>query len=208
MKKQILKSALIALAGVGLMAGSAMASPLPSMTGSIQLGGIATLEDAAGNAVNDYTLAKQIDFLDITQSIPTNMSVASGLGTFAGIPVWPTTVAGIIYDFTFLPNLSPAPTKLWEFNWAGNTFEFNMTSIAVDAVTNNSISLIGQGMIEAASTYEDTPGQWKFSIQNGGITNFQWSASQTASPVPEPATMLLFGVGIAGLAGVARRKKN
>jgi hypothetical protein len=28
------------------------------------------------------------------------------------------------------------------------------------------------------------------------------------NPVPEPATMLLFGTGIAGLAGIARRKRN
>lgn len=29
-----------------------------------------------------------------------------------------------------------------------------------------------------------------------------------AAPVPEPATMLLFGTGIAGLAGIARRKRD
>lgn len=37
------------------------------------------------------------------------------------------------------------------------------------------------------------------------VTTLIWAKS---APVPEPATMLLFGAGIAGLAAVGRRKRS
>jgi hypothetical protein len=44
---------------------------------------------------------------------------------------------------------------------------------------------------------------------HGGLTCFdlQLTADVNRSPVPEPGTLLLFGTGIAGLAGLARKKR-
>ncbi len=50
----------------------------------------------------------------------------------------------------------------------------------------------------------DDDGKWVHSTNDGyGLDGFS-----TVSPVPEPATLMLFGLGMAGLAGIARRRKE
>ena len=49
-------------------------------------------------------------------------------------------------------------------------------------------------------------GAWRltFDALSGSVSNVR--GGYTPDPVPEPATMLLFGTGLAGLAGLRRRQ--
>lgn len=59
----------------------------------------------------------------------------------------------------------------------------------------------------AAAGYLTTPGSFTFSTQDSGPVTFSATAMATPSAdTPEPTSLLLFGTGVLGLAGVASRK--
>jgi hypothetical protein len=43
---------------------------------------------------------------------------------------------------------------------------------------------------------------------HGGPERFKWSANGDTTATPEPATMVLLGTGLAGIAGAVRRKRK
>ncbi|MCD4676205.1 MAG: PEP-CTERM sorting domain-containing protein [Desulfobacula sp.] len=91
--------------------------------------------------------------------------------------------------------------------WIDN-IEFSITGEVITGVTINEIGMIpGTPIISWTDnslhiTYEP-PSYFNFDMSK--IDEFQIVTSGS-SPVPEPATMVLFGFGLLGLAGTSRRK--
>ncbi|HEB49263.1 MAG TPA: PEP-CTERM sorting domain-containing protein [Desulfobulbus sp.] len=215
MKKTFLRSAVIALAGVGLMAGSAGATPILTISdGSSTV----TIQDGVGNSLDGIiSYSGSIGAWDVTMSLASSYPAIGTLGApemhLTGSSValtdggtltftfedkfssWNNDLDGLISSFggygsgnvTFSTYLDDV--QLANFGPVSGAFSDSMVSMVVPDYPDDYILKI-VGVI-------DNPASGLATSFDGGI-----------APVPEPATMLLFGTGLAGLAGVVRKKKK
>jgi hypothetical protein len=87
------------------------------------------------------------------------------------------------------------------FTYAG--WQLDLTTLIIDSnTTPGFLHLSGSGMV-SGNGYQNTDATWSFSANNSKT----YSMNVTAVPaVPVPAAVWLFGSGLIGLAGIARRK--
>jgi len=150
--------------------------------------------------VTTLTNAVALDFTSSgvpTPNIVGPMSIDGGTGTFAGI-----VGTGTIQDFCFVPGscgiYSSQPNAFWQTSAGGASFD--LLSVTTPFKSVDALTLVGTGLFRIPG-FDNTPGTFSMAVTNAG-TAFSFSATETAKPIPEPASLVLFGLG---MIGVARR---
>lgn len=161
------------------------------------------------------------DFATFTGSGVTHATVESAGGTWlsAGIPSFP-----FFLDFDLGAGQGVLSLALWN-GTAGNTadisgfsvFTSSVADFSVSTLAGNFINPIGVGGPEPVTVFDliDSVGQYVRLQVNSyygnscctGIGEVAWDVGSVTA-VPEPATLGLFGLGLAGLVLLRRRAKG
>ncbi|MFH1215967.1 MAG: PEP-CTERM sorting domain-containing protein [Pseudomonadota bacterium] len=193
MKKVFAKGLALAFLGSMVMAGNAMALTIDHGTMLTMIDGNADQDVTADLMFSGFTAGYEFGYYLGSDN------VFNSLGPINFV----NFVGGTVVDFAFRNIVSNNIYRASE-DLMNDDFSVNMSffyPISGDQAQQPELA-------DASVYYGGVQMAWIFSNQPGAVFGVQaeMNSNDGVAPVPEPATMLLFGTGLAGLAGYGRKK--